>query len=140
MENKKPLIYLVLKLVGFVGMAVFITGIVLFVTGFDDFESPKFMIGMMLFPFGLVIGVGALVTGFGPEIARMKTKNAKYIQTQNKEDLAEIATNSAEIMSEAITKTTQAVNKGLDQTKFCKHCGAEIDEDSAFCSKCGKPQ
>jgi predicted amidophosphoribosyltransferase len=43
-------------------------------------------------------------------------------------------------MSEAITKTTQAVNKGLDQTKFCKHCGAEIDEDSAFCSKCGKPQ
>ena len=23
---------------------------------------------------------------------------------------------------------------------FCKHCGAQIEEDSKFCKSCGKPQ
>lgn len=25
-------------------------------------------------------------------------------------------------------------------TRFCKHCGKQIDSDSTFCSACGKPQ
>ena len=140
MENKKPIMYLVLKLVGFVGVAIAVAGIIFAITGFGDFESNNFTIGIFVLPVGFFIAAAGLVSGFTPEIARMKTKSAKYIQQENKEDLTEIASTNADIMSEAITKTTQAVNKGLDQTKFCKHCGAEIDEDSAFCSKCGKPQ
>ena len=67
-----------------------------------------------------------------------KPYDLEYIQDQNKQDLADISDNTADIMSGAITKTVQAVKSGLDDTMFCKHCGAQIDADSAFCNKCGK--
>ena len=65
---------------------------------------------------------------------------SKEIQIQHKEDLTSIANKSADISSEAITKTTRAIKKGIKDTKFCKHCGAEIDSDSTFCKSCGKKQ
>ena len=78
--------------------------------------------------------------GFRPEITKMATKSAKYIQDENKEDLKDIVDTTADIAGDAITKTTKAIKKGLKDTKFCKHCGAEIDADSKFCSSCGKEQ
>ena len=78
--------------------------------------------------------------GFRPEIAKMSTKSAKYIQQENKEDFRDIANSAADIASEAITKTTTAIKKGLEDKIFCKHCGEKIDSDSKFCSKCGKEQ
>ena len=138
MSNKKPMHFFVFKILGVTGIILLILSLFLILTGFDDFESNRFMIGAMLLPFSVLITFTGIMTGFKPEIAKLKTKTAKYIQDQNKQDLADISDNAADIMSGAITKTVQAVKSGLDDTMFCKHCGAQIDADSAFCNKCGK--
>ena len=75
--------------------------------------------------------------GFRPEMAKLSTKTAKYIQEENKEDLKEIVTTTAEIHSEAVTVTTKAIKEGLKDTMYCKHCGKEVDIDSKFCKHCG---
>lgn len=49
---------------------------------------------------------------------------------------------SADIMSEPIKTTVNAIKEGLSDAPqiYCKHCGALIDADSTFCKKCGKLQ
>ena len=139
-KNEKPKIFHKLKIVGFVGVALTIIGFILVVTGFGDFDSNNFMIGGFLSSAGFMMAFIGLLGGFKPEIAKLKTKTTKYIQEENKEDLKDIASNTADITSEAITTTTKAIKKGMKDTKFCKHCGKEIDKDSKFCSHCGKEQ
>lgn len=139
MENKKPKHYLVLKIVGFIFIAVAIAGIVLTCTMGDDMDM--FKISGIMVCFGFFIGIVCLVAGFHPEMAKLATKSAKYIQQQNKTDLTDISNTSAEINSNAITKTAKAVKKGLSEdTKFCVYCGEEIPESAVFCSKCGEKQ
>ena len=141
MENNRPKHFLILKLVGFLGVAIAILGFILIFTGFGDFESNKFTIGIFVVPFGLFIGVVGLVSGFRPEITKTMTKSVKYIQSQNKQDLTDIASTNAEIISGAVQKTAEAVKQGFAEEKmFCKHCGAQIDADSTFCNRCGKQQ
>ena len=137
---KKPIIFTILKIVGFVGVAVLIAGIVLTINGFGDFESNNFMIGAFLTVAGAAIAGTCLITGFGPEIVKARTNTIKYIQEENKDDFSAIATNNAQIMSDAVKITADAVKDGIRATKFCKHCGEKIDEDSKFCSSCGKEQ
>lgn len=139
-NNKRPTYLLILKVVGFIGIFVAIVGFVLAYKGFGDFEHNYFMLGGVMSSLGVFVGVSCLVLGFRPEMMRLATKTAKYIQEENKEDLTDIADTGAEIMSGAVKKTAKAVKDGLKGTKFCKYCGAEIDEDSIFCSKCGKEQ
>lgn len=139
MDNKKPIHFLVLKIVGFIGVCVAITGIVLTIKGFGDFESDNFMIGGFVSVFGIFVGLSGLVAGFRPEITKMITKSNRYIQQENKEDLSDIASTSAEIAKDAVTTTTRAIKEGLSgENVYCKHCGASIDADSKFCNKCGK--
>ena len=138
--NKKPIHFLVLKIVGFACLCVAICGIVLIVKGFDDFESNNFLIGSMMFPFALIATIACLIFGFSPEIAKLKAKSAKYIQEENKKDLTDIATNSAEIMSDAVSTTTKAVVKEVEKTAVCKNCGVPLEEGSVFCNKCGEKQ
>ena len=140
-ENKKPKHFLIFKIMGVVGILLALGGIVLTVSGFGDFETNNFMIGGMMLVFGFAMASTGCILGFAPEMSKMATKTAKYIQSENKEDLQDIATGAAEIKEEAVTKTARAIKKGLkDDTMFCKHCGAEIDADSTFCNKCGKEQ
>ena len=134
---KKPIVFLILKIVGILALALAVLGVVLLVKGFGDFESNNYLIGMFLTPFSTVIGVLCITTGFRPEIAKMRAKSARYIQEQNKEDLSAIATTAAEIISEGAATIADAVR---EEKKFCKHCGASIDRDSKFCSECGKEQ
>ena len=139
--DKKPKHFLVFKIIAVVGIAVLIGGLVLIITGFGDFESNNFMIGGIMMPVGLFIGVTGFMFGFAPEISKMSAKSAKYIQNENKQDLMDIANTRAEIMEGAVTKTAKAFKEGFaEDTKYCKHCGAVIDADSKFCSKCGKEQ
>ena len=140
MNNNKPKHFIVFKIIGFIGIILAIIGFVLTFTGFGDFDSNNFMIGGFMATFGLFIGISCLMIGFSPEITKMSAKSAKYIQQENKEDFIDIASNTAEIASKAITKTTTAIKKGLDDKIFCKHCGEKIDSDSKFCNKCGKEQ
>ena len=139
-NNNKPKYFIIFKIIGFLGIILAITGFVLACKGFDDFESNNFMIGGLMATFGLFIGVSCLVMGFRPEITKMSTKSIKYIQQENKEDLKDIISTTADIASEAVTKTTTAIKQGIKDTIFCKHCGAKIDFDSKFCNKCGKEQ
>ena len=138
--NNKPKHFIIFKIIGLIGIILAIIGFVLTFVGFGDFESNNFMIGGFLSTFGLFIGISCLMIGFRPEITRMSAKSAKYIQQENKEDFRDIASNTADIASEAITKTTTAIKKGLEDKIFCKHCGEKIDSDSKFCNKCGKEQ
>jgi hypothetical protein len=137
--NNKPKHFIILKIVGVCGFIILIAGIVLLISGFDDFDNEwKFMTGMFMLPVGFMSGISCTIFGFGPEISKMRAKSAKYIQQENKEVLEDIATTSAEINSDAVTITTKAVKAGLKDTIFCKYCGEEIDEDSQFCKHCGK--
>ena len=138
--NNKPKHFIIFKIIVLIGIILAIIGFVLTFVGFGDFESNNFMIGGFLTTFGLFIGISCLIIGFRPEITKMSAKSAKYIQQENKEDFRDIANNTADIASEAITKTTTAIKKGLDDRIFCKHCGEKIDSDSNFCNKCGKEQ
>ena len=139
-DNNKPKHFIVFKIIGFLGIILAIIGFALTVDGFDDFESNNFMIGVLMSTFGFFIGISGLMIGFRPEITKMSIKSVKYIQKENKEDFKDIASNAADIASEAITKTTTAIKTGLDDKIFCKHCGEKIDSDSKFCKKCGKEQ
>ena len=136
--NNQPRHFLIFKIVGVVGIVVAVTGIILTIVGFGDFESNKFMVGSLLGAFGSMVASVGLTMGFSPEIAKIKAKSARYIQEENKEDLTAIANNAAEIMSDAVSKTSGAIANGVQKTMFCKHCGAKIDADSTFCSQCGK--
>ena len=139
-NNGKPKHFLLLKIIGIVALALVVIGAYLFITGFGDFESDNFMIGSLMATFGIMIALPCLIMGFSPEIAKMKTKTARYIQEENKEDLTKIASNTADIMGDATTKMAKSFREGVADYKYCKHCGAKIDADSKFCNKCGKEQ
>ena len=139
--KKKPVHFLIFKILGFLGICMAIAGFFLTIVGFDDFESNNFMLGGFMTTFGLFLGVSLLIAGFSPDIAKIGTRTMKYIQSQNKEDLTEIASTSAEIAKDAVTTLSSAVKDGFsEKTIFCKHCGKSIDADSRFCSHCGKEQ
>ena len=130
--------YLIFKIIGLIGIVIFVIGLIKLVTGFGDFESNNYFVGMFMMPFGAFIGFAGLVAGFKPEISKLSIKSAKYIQHENKEELQQIMKTSAEIGAEAVTTTAQAVSDGLRKTVYCKHCGNEVDADSQFCKYCGK--
>lgn len=142
MNNKKPIVFLVLKILAAVFLCVAIAGIVLTATGFGNFESNNFIIGGFMTAFGVFLTFTCAGIGFMPEMSKLSVKTTKYIQQVNKEDMTDIANTSAEIQSDAVKTIASSVKEGLaeEESKFCKHCGAEIDEDSRFCKKCGKEQ
>ena len=138
--NKKPKHFTIFKVIGVIGLIVAFIGFVKLLNGFGNFGTNDFMFGMFMGPFGLFVGFSCLMIGFRPEISRIATKSAKYIQEENKDELKDIATTSADITSEAFTVTASAIRKGLNETLFCKYCGKEIDSDSIFCRHCGQKQ
>ena len=128
----KPKHYLILKILAGVFAVVAIVGVVLSAQGFGDFETNNVMIGGFMASFGLFATFVCAGVGFRPELTKLSVKSAKYIQQQNKEDLADIATTTAEIAKEAVTVTVEAVKEGLDDSMYCKHCGKTIDRNSRF--------
>lgn len=144
-KMKEPKHFIVLRTLG---ILMLIAGIVLVVLACTVFAEPFFMDGVIepsfaaLVPglFMIVISIGLISAGFSPKIAKLSARGARYIQQETKDDAKEIASTGADIASEAVTKTAKAIKKGIKDTKFCKHCGAEIDADSVFCKECGKKQ
>ena len=137
---KKPIHYLVFKILAAVFLVVTVVGVALLFTGFGDFETDNYIVGMIMMPIGFSGTMLCAMVGFKPEIAKMSARSARYIQEQNKADLTAIANNTAEIVSDAVATTAEAVRGDTRKTMFCKHCGARIDSDSKFCSSCGKEQ
>ena len=137
---QRPKHFLVFKILSAIALAVTIVGIVLMVTGFGNFDNKYFMIGSMMLCLGLFCTFLFGVIGFNPEITKMWMKSAKYIQQENKEDMADMATAQAEMYKDALAMTAQVVKEGVADMKYCKHCGAKIDADSRFCKECGGAQ
>ena len=136
--KKKPILFFIFKILGFVGIVIFVIGIINLVNGFGNFEDNSFVIGMFMMPFGLFLGSTGIVVGFRPEITKHSIKTAKYLQEENKEEFKKIMSTVAEINSEAVTVTAQAVKTGLKEMMHCKYCGQKIDADSQFCKHCGQ--
>ena len=139
-KNQPPKHLKIFKVLGILFIVVAVAGIVLSITGFGNFENKSFMIGGFMTTFGLFLGATFTMFGFKPEMTKLSTRTARYIQEQNKEDFTQMASNTADITSDAVTRTTRAVKKGLKEQMYCKHCGAEIDRDSKFCKECGEEQ
>ena len=146
MESKKnipPKFYLGLKITGFLMLVIGITLVVLGIIirqPFGSFtEQPTFA---LLVPgiFIVTFSIPAIAISFSPEIEKIKIEKNRYIQEETKEDLTAMADNTADITGGAIKRTARAVREGLKNTKYCKHCGVEIDADSVFCNKCGNKQ
>ena len=147
-KTQAPKIFLILR---FVALGLVLTGVILIILACTVFSTQdrygdiEPSLGC-LFP-GVVmtfISIPCLMISLMPVFHKVSVKTAKYLQETSREDLEDIATTSAEIGSEATTITAKAMATGLKEgfkdTKFCKHCGSEIDKDSKFCSECGGQQ
>lgn len=147
-KTTKPVFFMILKIIGFALLAI---GIIILITNLNKqvpsmgsngwFEAERSK------SFGIFAGIAfsmisifIISIAFSPEIKKLTVKTTKYVLDENKDDIKSIADTSAEIGSDAITTVTKSIKKGLKDTKFCKHCGTEIDADSRFCNTCGKEQ
>ena len=70
MKPQKPKHILLFKIIGSVGIALAVYGIVLAVTGFGDFESNRFMIGGFLTTFGLSLAEPVLRSACIPQLPK----------------------------------------------------------------------
>ena len=122
-----------LILIGLSMLAVGIFTIVKFATQ----NSPKALIGGPLIVFGFFItNVGLMLRFF---IGNARGISAYMAQQQIpvvKEEVEEMSPT----MGNAAKEIAKGVKEGLsdDSAIYCKYCGAKLDEDSKFCSKCGK--
>ena len=155
---KTPVVLIVFRVLSLVCLIIGIVGVIMAVNT-DPYNNFGFVAMAML---GFFFAFGFAVWGFYPQIQKFTLKIGRHVaessseelkglsktmigiqkdvQEENKDSLTSIASTSADINSEAITKKAKAVKKGLKDTKFCKNCGKEIDADSNFCSKCGCEQ
>lgn len=137
-----------LKICRIVGFLLLVTGVVLIVLGCAVFRKVWSWNGdtminpALVFPgaFICAIGLMLLFMGFSAKISKMSVESERYVQEIAKDDLKSIANTSVDIVSEPITKVVKTVKNSIKNTKFCKHCGGEIDSDSQFCKHCGKEQ
>jgi hypothetical protein len=125
-KNKKPIIYLILKIIGIIGLIIGIYGFFLSISGFGDFSSNDFMKGGTMATVGCFIGFACLMTGFTPEFAKLKNKTSKYIQELNEDLTIDKENQNNDESSDTKTK----------HSKYCKHCGAKLITDK--CDYCGK--
>lgn len=138
-QTAEPGFFKVLRVLGFCCIPIAIAGAILAIVGFTRF-GPIFMLGGFLLGFGIFFTITFLIIGFIPKIQKAGVKYTKHFQQDNRADLTEISNTQADIRSEAIKKTARAVKQGLTDVKYCQECGAEIDKEANFCSKCGAKQ
>lgn len=139
-KSKLPIVFTILKIIGPILIIAAIVCFVISQNNFGNFENDNFMQFGLISSICFFVGFLCTAIGFLPNIQKMNIKMAKHIQTENKDDLKDLADTNADIMGDAVTKTAKNVKKGLKDTKFCKYCGSEIDTDSVYCNKCGKEQ
>ena len=65
----------------------------------------------------LVFGFVVLVGSFAPNMQRIEIKTKRYILHENKEDLADISNQTAEVISPAVTGVAKAVKEASKKIK-----------------------
>lgn len=147
-ENKAPKVYLILKIIGFlmiaVGAVLIIVGLIQNVPSMGDdswFNASTTRMGLI---FGglacCLFGIFLTITGFTPSIMKVQIKTQKHVINENADDLKNIADTGADIVSGGVGKIVKTVKDNIKDNKFCKFCGKEIDGESIYCPFCGKKQ
>ena len=78
--EKKPVFYLIFKIIGLTGIFIFIFGLFKLVTGFGNFVTNDYLVGMFMMPLGAFAGFSGLIIGFKPEISKLvKVSTSKYL-------------------------------------------------------------
>ena len=92
---------------------------------------------MFVFVFGMMFNPNLRSKFMGHQL-----KMQKKMMDDNAELIEELNTKGANLSSGGIRTKARAFKEGLDAAGsiYCKHCGAEIDNDSTFCKACGKKQ
>ena len=136
---KKPIKYTIFLILGILSFVCCVTLIVLSVTVLTWEHMPNLA---MLCPGVMLLGpaITFIVLASMPAMQISALKSQRYVMQQSQQDLTAIADMTADITDDAVTQTAKAVKNGLKETKYCKHCGKEIDKDSLFCKDCGKQQ
>lgn len=102
-------------------------------------QSHKEFLGTAMLMFGVFITiVGCMV--------RFALGNRREIMAYQVQQGMPIMQEGVEQMSPTMGKAAKEIFRGIkegmseDEQIYCKYCGAQIDADSLFCNKCGKPQ
>ena len=107
---------------------------------FSSFKIMFIIIGVL----AIAIFIFTLLLMFSPKLrGKMMSKNikaTKYMIDESKDDIKSISSDMSEATSDGVETTVRAIKRGIEKEEsiFCKHCGAKIDKNSKFCSKCGK--
>ena len=165
-EKKKTQMPKHLKIMMIVSPLMLVIGIVFLIVAVSTSQA-VFLVPslLLLFP-----GLFCCVFTFAPLMQKHSIKTQKYIQESSRDDLTDImstglgigidatsnaidenegdlrniADKSADIMAGPMATMAGSISRGIKEgakdTKFCKHCGSEIDRDSKFCSECGGQQ
>ena len=124
--------YLICKIIGILGFATAIAGIVTFINSFGDFDHFYYILGGLLLTLGIFFGAFFTILGFLPQLRKAGIRRAKRLHERNAELIKEMTLASSSISQEIFNKATDLM--------YCKHCGKQIDKDSKFCKGCGKEQ
>ena len=100
---------------------------------------------IIIFVLTFIVMGFVFATMFSPKLRGKMLANqikaTKYMMDETKGDIKSISDDMANATKDGITVTAKAIRNGLlEDTKFCKHCGENIDSDSIYCNKCGKKQ
>jgi len=143
--------FLVLKIIGCVGILIAIAGIIMFIINLGgEFNAGLFIAGLLMMVLGILSGVPCLFFGFLPRLLAARVATMQQLQQQNIHIIKELSQAAAEASANmqaaanapsSIASTPREepapVDTAMDKM-YCKHCGAQIDSDSKFCKACGK--
>ena len=147
--SKKPMKPTLLKIIGFIFVAVAIYGLINIIVGMQTL-GPQFVVGLYSFALSVIICIPCLADGFRPDIERKRARKniqqyqATYTEPEVEEEPApepeEIAQAIKDIVIETIEQNTVETNEGKKPVKYCIGCGCAIDKNSNYCKICGKEQ
>ena len=75
---KKPTHYLVFKILAAVFLVVLSVGLILLFTGFGDFETDNYIVGMIMMPIGFSGTMLCAMVGFKPDL-RIRMSAAEIV-------------------------------------------------------------
>lgn len=153
--------FLVLKIIGCVGIAIAVTGIIIYICNLaGEFSTGLFITGLLMMILGILSGVPCLFFGFLPRLLAARISAMQQLQQQNINVFKELSAAAAQAAANAqaaaqaaeapameIREESVAQESSEEQAQttantkmYCKHCGVQIDSDSKFCKSCGKEQ
>ncbi len=146
--------FLVLKIIGCVGIAIAVAGIVIYIVNLgNEFSTGLFIAGLLMMILGILSGVPCLFFGFLPRLLEARVATMQRLQQQNIHIIKELSAAAAQASADmqaassapndsakapAQEASTENEFKNESNKMYCKHCGIQIDSDSKFCKACGK--